>query len=201
MPPSHSSRLAPRMARVSCSRSVCPICSRYCQQKHSTGAWRALTSCNPSTRRPLVPVTTPRCCGSHTGRSVGCSASARCTFLSPRWGCGSPGRVGCPAIGGYGGGRAGAFPRPLGGLSVGWIFTEMGRQPWIVFGQMMTSSALSPNVTGLEVLISLVAFTLVYGVLAVVEVRLVMRAVKKGPPDVGEPNPHTGRVDPATTVY
>jgi len=94
-----------------------------------------------------------------------------------------------------------SFPLSLGAMIVGWIFTEMGRQPWIVFGQMMTSSALSPNVTGLEVLISLVAFTLVYGVLAVVEVRLVMRAVKKGPPDVGEPNPHTGRVEPATTVY
>ena len=60
---------------------------------------------------------------------------------------------------------------------------------------------VSPNVSGLDVLISLVAFTLVYGALAVVEVRLVIRAIKKGPPEVGEPHPETGRVEPATTVY
>ena len=86
-------------------------------------------------------------------------------------------------------------------MSVGWVFTEMGRQPWIVFSQMFTESAVSPNVTGLEVLISLVAFTLVYGALAVVEVRLVIRAIRKGPPEVGEPDPETGRHEPATTVY
>jgi cytochrome d ubiquinol oxidase subunit I len=89
----------------------------------------------------------------------------------------------------------------LAAMIVGWIFTEMGRQPWIVFSLLPTESAVSPNVTGLDVLISLVAFTLVYGTLAVVEARLVIRAIKKGPPEVGEPDPETGRVEPATTVY
>ncbi|NSL43001.1 cytochrome ubiquinol oxidase subunit I, partial [Streptomyces sp. 8P21H-1] len=45
----------------------------------------------------------------------------------------------------------------------------MGRQPWIVFSLMKTSDAVSPNVSGLEVLISIIAFTIVYGILAVVE--------------------------------
>jgi cytochrome bd ubiquinol oxidase subunit I len=94
-----------------------------------------------------------------------------------------------------------SFPLSLTAMSVGWVFTEMGRQPWIVFSQMFTESAVSPNVTGLDVLISLVAFTLVYGALAVVEVRLVIRAIRKGPPEVGEPDPETGRHEPATTVY
>ena len=57
-------------------------------------------------------------------------------------------------------------------MIVGWIFTEMGRQPWIVFSLLLTAVGVSPNVTGLEVLISLVAFTLIYGALAVVEFRL-----------------------------
>jgi len=52
----------------------------------------------------------------------------------------------------------------------------MGRQPWIVFGLMRTEDGVSPGVTGLEVLISLIAFTLIYGVLAVVEFRLIVRA-------------------------
>jgi cytochrome bd ubiquinol oxidase subunit I len=86
-------------------------------------------------------------------------------------------------------------------MIVGWIFTEMGRQPWIVFSLLPTASAVSPNVTGLEVLISLVAFTLIYGTLAVVEVRLVLRVIRKGPPEVGEPDPESGRIEPAATVY
>jgi cytochrome d ubiquinol oxidase subunit I len=77
-----------------------------------------------------------------------------------------------------------AFPLSMGAMIVGWIFTEMGRQPWIVFGLLTTQDAVSPGATGLDVLISLVAFTLIYGVLAVVEFRLVKRAIQKGPPPI-----------------
>ncbi len=63
---------------------------------------------------------------------------------------------------------------------VGWVFTEMGRQPWIVFGLMTTQDGVSPNVSGLEVLISLIAFTAIYAILAVVEFGLILKAVKKG---------------------
>jgi cytochrome d ubiquinol oxidase subunit I len=49
--------------------------------------------------------------------------------------------------------------------TAGWIFTEIGRMPWIVFGVMRVESAVSPNVTAGEVLFSLVGFTLLYGVL------------------------------------
>jgi cytochrome d ubiquinol oxidase subunit I len=94
-----------------------------------------------------------------------------------------------------------SFPLSLAAMSVGWIFTEMGRQPWTVFSLLPTESAVSPNVTGLDVLISLIAFTLVYGALAVVEVRLILQAIHKGPPDVGEPDPETGKLEPASTVY
>jgi cytochrome d ubiquinol oxidase subunit I len=82
-------------------------------------------------------------------------------------------------------------PLPLVGSLVGWIFTEMGRQPWIVFGLMKTEDAVSPNVTGLTVLISLVAFTLVYGTLAVVEFKLIRKAAITGPDeweDHGDPD-------------
>ena len=47
----------------------------------------------------------------------------------------------------------------------------------------------------------IVAFTLIYGTLAVVEVRLVLRAIRKGPPELGEPDPESGRIEPAATVY
>src|SRR6185436_14564917 len=40
-----------------------------------------------------------------------------------------------------------SFPLSLAAMIVGWIFTEMGRQPWIVFSLLWTESAVSPNVT------------------------------------------------------
>ena len=75
---------------------------------------------------------------------------------------------------------------PLIGISAGWIFTEMGRQPWIVFGLMKTADGVSPTLTTLQVGLSLVVFTLLYGALAVVEVGLLIRAVKIGPPETVE---------------
>ena len=70
--------------------------------------------------------------------------------------------------------------------SFGWIFTELGRQPWSVFGLLTTSSSVSPSVGLAEALISLISFTLLYGVLAVVDLRLMVRYAKAGPPSEEE---------------
>jgi cytochrome bd ubiquinol oxidase subunit I len=77
---------------------------------------------------------------------------------------------------------------PLLGNSFGWIFTEMGRQPWIVFGLMPTSAGVSPGVSATEVLISLIGFTLVYGFLAVVEVKLLLKTIGSGLPELPPDN-------------
>ena len=71
---------------------------------------------------------------------------------------------------------------PLAANSFAWMFTEVGRQPWIVFGLMDTSTAVSPTASTLEVLLTLVGFTLLYGALAVVMVGLMVRRVKAGLP-------------------
>ncbi len=94
-----------------------------------------------------------------------------------------------------------AFPLSLAAMIVGWVFTEMGRQPWLVFSLLKTEDGVSPGVSGLEVLISLIAFTLIYGILAVVEFKLIKKAAQKGPADAPEPHPETGRIEPSTTVY
>ncbi|MCX7707498.1 MAG: cytochrome ubiquinol oxidase subunit I, partial [Anaerolineae bacterium] len=57
----------------------------------------------------------------------------------------------------------------------GWILTEMGRQPWIVFGVLRTEDAISPNVPGGMVLASLIGFTLIYGVLMAADVYLLAK--------------------------
>ncbi|MEU4777281.1 cytochrome ubiquinol oxidase subunit I [Micromonospora sp. NPDC023633] len=77
---------------------------------------------------------------------------------------------------------------PLVANSFGWIFTEMGRQPWIVFGEMLTRDGVSRSVSLTEVLTSFTAFTLIYAALAVVEVKLLLRYAKAGVPDL-TPNP------------
>ncbi len=80
---------------------------------------------------------------------------------------------------------------PLLGNSFGWIFTEMGRQPWIVFGLMPTAAGVSPGVSTGEVVATLIGFTLVYGLLAVIEVRLLVKYARAGLPEV-PPEPPTG---------
>lgn len=98
-----------------------------------------------------------------------------------------------------------AWPASLFAILVGWIFTEMGRQPWIVFGLMLTEDGVSPSVPGWTVLISLVAFTLIYAALAVVEIGLIIKTSKKGPdplPGPDDPDPRERAVaDTPTTVY
>jgi cytochrome d ubiquinol oxidase subunit I len=71
---------------------------------------------------------------------------------------------------------------PLAANSFGWIFTEMGRQPWTVFGVLKTANSASPSVAAGTVATSLVVFTVLYGVLAVVELYLTLRFARAGAP-------------------
>lgn len=57
----------------------------------------------------------------------------------------------------------------------GWLMTELGRQPWIVFGLQKTADAVSPNVPPGAVLISLLGFTLLYGALMVADLFLLAK--------------------------
>ncbi|MFT3891596.1 MAG: cytochrome ubiquinol oxidase subunit I [Anaerolineales bacterium] len=63
----------------------------------------------------------------------------------------------------------------------GWILTEMGRQPWIVYGLLKVEDAVSPNLTPVDLLISLIGYTVVYGSLAVAMVKLMVKYAKAGP--------------------
>ena len=75
-------------------------------------------------------------------------------------------------------------PIPVLAISLGWMFTEMGRQPWLVFSMLKTSDGVSPGINGVDVLISLVAFTAIYGILAVVEMKLLLKAAQTGPEEI-----------------
>ncbi|TWM90127.1 Cytochrome bd-I ubiquinol oxidase subunit 1 [Bacillus licheniformis] len=64
--------------------------------------------------------------------------------------------------------------------TAGWIMTEIGRQPWTVFGILTTAQSVSPNVSAGMLLFSVIAFTAIYLVLALVLVYLFVREIKKG---------------------
>jgi cytochrome d ubiquinol oxidase subunit I len=74
-----------------------------------------------------------------------------------------------------------AIPLPYLAQQVGWLVAELGRQPWIVFGVLKTSDAVSKSVTSTQVLLSLLGFTVLYGFLGVVDVYLLAKYAKKGP--------------------
>jgi cytochrome d ubiquinol oxidase subunit I len=57
----------------------------------------------------------------------------------------------------------------------GWIVAEMGRQPWVVYGLMRTADGVSVSVGPISIWISMIGFTLVYGLLAVAGAWLIIR--------------------------
>jgi cytochrome d ubiquinol oxidase subunit I len=76
-----------------------------------------------------------------------------------------------------------ALPLPYIAGQLGWLVAELGRQPWIVYGILKTSDAVSKAVSQTQVWASLIGFTLLYGTLAAVDVYLLSRNAKKGPDD------------------
>jgi cytochrome bd ubiquinol oxidase subunit I len=74
-----------------------------------------------------------------------------------------------------------AIPLPYLANTAGWILTEVGRQPWIVFGLLRTEDAVSPGVPAGTVLFSLLTFTLLYGLLMGADVYLLAKFARRGP--------------------
>jgi len=91
------------------------------------------------------------------------------------------------------------LPAALAANIAGWLLTEIGRQPWTVFGELLTAASVSPGTSLGEVALSLSLFTAVYGVLAVVEGRLLWTYVQAGPAHVTPATVEPGARVPAFT--
>src|SRR6185369_412054 len=74
-----------------------------------------------------------------------------------------------------------AIPVPYLAEQFGWLVAELGRQPWIVYGVMKTSAAVSKSITVTQVALSLLGFTVLYGLLGAVDIYLLVKYAKKGP--------------------
>ncbi|MEV0614540.1 cytochrome ubiquinol oxidase subunit I [Nonomuraea sp. NPDC050404] len=72
------------------------------------------------------------------------------------------------------------IPVPFVAMLAGWMFREVGRQPWAVYGLLKTSDAMSPVTEG-QMIFSLTAFVTVFAVLVAVNYWLLARQARRGP--------------------
>ncbi|GBF76359.1 cytochrome ubiquinol oxidase subunit I [Paenibacillus sp. 598K] len=80
-----------------------------------------------------------------------------------------------------------AMALPFIANTAGWIMTEVGRQPWVVFGLQRTEQGVSPVVSSGMVATTLIGFTIVYGLIAAAFIYLVVHTVRQGA-DVDAPH-------------
>ncbi|OYW85398.1 MAG: cytochrome d terminal oxidase subunit 1, partial [Hyphomonas sp. 32-62-5] len=73
-----------------------------------------------------------------------------------------------------------AIPLPWIAAELGWVLAEVGRQPWVIDGVLPTFLGVS-SLSASQVIMTMVGFTLLYGTLAVIEISLMLRAIKAGP--------------------
>jgi cytochrome bd ubiquinol oxidase subunit I len=75
------------------------------------------------------------------------------------------------------------FTAPFGFVAViaGWTTTEVGRQPWTVYGLLRTADSVTPSLTGFEVLLSLLLYVVVYLIIYPTGVIMMLRIVRAGP--------------------
>jgi cytochrome bd ubiquinol oxidase subunit I len=73
------------------------------------------------------------------------------------------------------------MPFPYIANEAGWVVSEVGRQPWIIYGIMKTSEGVSPNVASGETLFTLIGFAGMYFLLGVLFLLLVLREIAIGP--------------------
>jgi cytochrome d ubiquinol oxidase subunit I len=78
-----------------------------------------------------------------------------------------------------------AIPLPYLSALAGWVLSEVGRQPWIVWELLKTADANSPSVTTSTIVLSFGTFALLYGALAVVDFVLMRRFARLDPPELG----------------
>jgi cytochrome d ubiquinol oxidase subunit I len=72
------------------------------------------------------------------------------------------------------------MPLPWIAAESGWVLAEIGRQPWAVDGVLPTFLGAS-SLTVPQIWTTIIGFTLLYGTLAVVEIGLIVRTIKRGP--------------------
>jgi cytochrome bd ubiquinol oxidase subunit I len=84
--------------------------------------------------------------------------------------------------------RLSELAAPIGFVAViaGWFVTEVGRQPWTVYGLLRTADSVTPSLTGTHVLVSLLSYVAVYLLIYPAGLMLMLRIVRNGPSQMDE---------------
>jgi cytochrome d ubiquinol oxidase subunit I len=80
-----------------------------------------------------------------------------------------------------------AIPLPILANELGWMTTEIGRQPWIVYHVMRTSDAISFSVPAGQILATIILFCAIYLLLTILWIYILTREISHGPEDHAEP--------------
>ena len=129
--------------------------------------------------------TTSRRCGRRTGACGSWRTPARSSSSCSRSARSSTGAGGSRRRAGSSGSASLAIPLPYVAALAGWVLSEVGRQPWIVWGLLKTVDANSPSVSTATIATSLGTFVVLYVALLVVDVVLMRRYARVDPPEVG----------------
>ena len=91
--------------------------------------------------------------------------------------------------------RACQWAAPLGFVAViaGWVTTEVGRQPWTVFGLLRTADSVSPSLTGTDVLLSFIGYVVVYAIIFPAGFLVMRRIIRLGPQPQADGPVQSGR--------
>jgi len=82
-----------------------------------------------------------------------------------------------------------AIPLPWVAIEFGWVVAEFGRQPWVIEGVLPTAAAVS-SLGASTVLLTIIGFAALYTVLIVIEMSLMIKAIRQGPEPDDEPEAH-----------
>ncbi len=132
-----------------------------------------------------APATTSRRCGRRTGACGSWRTSARSSSSSSRSARSSTGAGSSQTKRWFLWAGVLTIPLPYVAALSGWVLSEVGRQPWIVWGLLKTVDANSPSVSTATIATSLGTFVVLYIALLIVDFVLMRRYARVDPPEVG----------------
>jgi cytochrome d ubiquinol oxidase subunit I len=76
-----------------------------------------------------------------------------------------------------------AWPTGFVAVLTGWFTAEVGRQPWVVWGLLRTANAITPTLTGAQVLATLIGYVVIYAFIFTFGARYIYHLLREGPTD------------------
>ena len=160
-------------------------CSRSSPRTRSRARWSASTSSRARPSSSSARATTSRTSASCTGACASWPTSGPCWLLLALWGAWLVRRKRLENATWFQRAALVGIALPFFANFAGWILSEAGRQPWVVYGLLKTEDAVSSSVSTWTVGLSLTVFVSLYAVLGLTDFILMRRYARMDPPEPG----------------